>query len=315
MLKNYIKIAFRHLAKNKSYTFINTLGLGVGLAACIIIGLWVNYELSYDDHHENSEQIYRILNGNVAAIPPMLAPALKSDYPELAEDVVRFWPIKSPSDIVYEDKQFAERNITFTDPEIFEVFTHPVIIGDKETALSSSHRIVISESMAKKYFGDEMPLGNTMNMWGQNLEVTGVFEDVPLNSHHRYDFLVPIELLHTFMGNMMENWTWAGFYTYMLLPENVHPTQVETAIASTFEKYTEEDFPIPQLQPLNDIYFGSAEKDIAVTGNFNYVFILASIAIIVLVVACVNFMNLSTAYSTMRKKEVGMRKTLGAQRN
>tara|TARA_R100001143_G_C3360653_1_gene135256 strand:+ start:6071 stop:8422 length:2352 start_codon:yes stop_codon:yes gene_type:complete len=315
MIKNYIKIAFRHLAKNKSYTIINTLGLGVGLAACIIIGLWVIYELGYDDYHKNSEQIYRVLNGDVAAIPPTLAPAFKSDYPDLAEEVIRFWPIKSPSDIVYEDKQFAERNITFTDPGVFNVFTHPMIMGDKETALSSSHRIVISESVAEKYFGEETPLGKTLNMWGQDLEVTGVFEDVPLNSHHRYDFLVPIELLQTFMGNMMENWTWSGFYTYMLLPENVHPTQVETAIASTFDKYTEEDFPAPQLQPLNDIYFGSAEKDIAVTGNFNYVFILASIAIIVLVVACVNFMNLSTAYSTMRKKEVGMRKTLGAQRN
>ena len=315
MLKNYLKIAFRHLAKNKSYTFINTLGLGVGLAACIIIGLWVNYELSYDDYHKNSDRIYRILNGDVAAIPPTLAPALKDDYPEIAGDIVRFWPIKSPSDIIHEDKQFAERNITFTDPEVFNVFTHPLILGDKETALSSSNRIVISESMADKYFDTENPLGKTMTMWGRDLEVTGVFEDVPQNSHHRYDFLVPIELLETFMGSMMENWTWAGFYTYILLPENVQPTRVETAIASTFSKYTEENFPSPELQSLNDIYFEQAEKDIAVTGNFNYVVILATIAIIVLVVACINFMNLSTAYSTMRKKEVGMRKTLGAQRN
>jgi len=315
MFKNYIKIAFRHLAKNKSYTFINTLGLGVGLAACIIIGLWVNYELSFDDYHQNPEQIYRVLNGDVAAIPPTLAPALQSDYPNLAEGIVRFWPIKSPSDIVSEDKQFAERNITFTDPEIFDVFTHPLVMGDPETALSSSHRMVISESMAEKYFGTENPIGKTMTMWGQDLEVTGVFEDVPLNSHHRFDFLVPIELLHTFMGNMMQNWTWSGFYTYIRLPEHVQPAQVETAIASTFNKYTEEDFPAPQLQPLNDIYFEQAEKDIATTGNFSYVIILATIAIVVLVVACINFMNLSTAYSTMRKKEVGMRKTLGAQRN
>ncbi|WP_421775508.1 ABC transporter permease [Gracilimonas sp.] len=314
MFKNYIKIAFRHLAKNKSYTFINTIGLGVGLAACIIIGLWVNYELSYDDYHHDSERIYRVLNGDIAATPPTLAPALKNDYPEVARDVVRFWPIKSPSDIISEDKQFAERNITFTDPDIFNVFTHPLILGNKETALSSPNRIVISESIAKKYFGTGNPLGKTLTMWGRDLEVTGVFKDVPLNSHHRYEFLVPIELLETFMGNMMENWTWAGFYTYMLLPENVEPNRVEAAIASTFDKYTEENFPSPVLQPLNDIYFEQAEKDIAESGNFNYVLILATIAIVVLVVACINFMNLSTAYSTMRKKEVGMRKTLGAQR-
>ncbi|MBO6585353.1 MAG: ABC transporter permease [Gracilimonas sp.] len=314
MIRNYIKIAFRHLAKNKSYTFINTVGLGVGLAACIIIGLWVNYELSYDDYHADSERIYRVLNGDVAATPPTLAPALKNDYPEIAPNVVRFWPIKSPSDITSEDKQFAERNITFTDPDIFDVFTHPLILGNKETALSSPNRMVISKSMAEKYFGPENPLGKTLTMWGRDLEVTGVFENVPLNSHHRYEFLVPIELLETFMGSMMENWTWAGFYTYILLPENVSPSLVETAIASTFDKYTEDNFLTPQLQPLNDIYFEKAEKDIAATGNFNYVVILVTIAIIVLVLACINFMNLSTAYSTMRKKEVGMRKTLGAQR-
>ncbi len=315
MIRNYIKIAFRHLAKNKSYTFINTVGLGVGLSACIIIGLWVNYELSYDDYHHDSERIYRVLNGDIAATPPTLAPALKNDYPEVAQDVVRFWPVKSPSDIISEDKQFAERNITFTDPDIFNVFTHPLILGNKETALSAPNRIVISESMAEKYFGAGNPLGKTLTMWGRDLEVTGVFEDVPMNSHHRYEFLVPIELLETFMGNMMENWNWAGFYTYILLPENVAPTHVETAIASTFDKYTEENFPPPVLQLLNDIYFEKAEKDIAASGNFNYVIILATIAIVVLVVACINFMNLSTAYSTMRKKEVGMRKTLGAQRS
>ncbi|MEQ8523792.1 ABC transporter permease [Gracilimonas sp.] len=315
MIRNYIKIAFRHLVKNKSYTFINTVGLGVGLAACIIIGLWVNYELSYDDYHTDSERIYRVLNGDIAATPPTLAPALKNDYPEIVQDVVRFWPIKSPSDIISKDKQFAERNITFTDPEIFNVFTHPLVLGNKETALSSSNQIVISESMAEKYFSTESPLGKTLTMWGRDLEVTGVFEDVPLNSHHRYEFLVPIELLETFMGSMMENWTWAGFYTYIQLPEHVQPDQVETAIASTFDKYTEENFPAPYLQPLNDIYFEKAQKDIAATGDFNYVVILATIAIIVLIVACINFMNLSTAYSTMRKKEVGMRKALGAQQS
>lgn len=315
MLKNYLKIAFRHLTQNKSYTIINTLGLGVGLAACIIIGLWVNYELSYDDYHHNSGRIYRVLNGDVAAIPPTLAPAFKNDHPELAEEVIRFWPTKAPSDIVYEDKIFAEQHITFSDPAIFEVFSHPLVLGDKETALIAPKSIVLSKSTAEKYFGNENPLGKTMNMWGQDLEVTAVFEDVPLNSHHRYDILVPIELLRTFMGSMMNNWTWAGFYTYMLLPENIQPTQVEEAIATTFDKYTDEDFPASTLQPLDEIYFAPAEKDIAATGNLSYVFILGTIAIFVLIVACVNFMNLSTAYSTLRKKEVGMRKTLGAQRN
>ncbi|MTI87901.1 MAG: FtsX-like permease family protein [Balneolaceae bacterium] len=314
MLKNYFKVAIRHLSRNKSYTIINTMGLGIGLAACIIIGLWVNYQLSYDDYHQHADRIYRVLSGESAATPPTLAPVLKSDHPGLANEVVRFWPVKAPSDIVYKNKKFAERAITFSDPSVFEVFSHPLVHGNKETALTNPTSIAISEKAAKKYFGDELPLGKTMNMWGTDLEVTAVFKDVPQNSHHRYDFLVPVQLLKTFMGNMMENWTWAGFYTYMLAPENTDINRAEAVITNLLDKYSGEEFPPTQLQPLNEVYFNPAENDIAVSGNLSYVIILATIAIVVLLVACINFMNLSTAYASLRKKEVGLRKTLGAYR-
>jgi putative ABC transport system permease protein len=315
MLRNYIKIAWRHLVRHKAYTFINIIGLGVGLAACIIIGLWVSYELSYDDYHERSDRIYRVLSGSSAATQPPLAPALEADHPDLVKEAVRFWPIQAPADLVYNDEVFTEELITYTDPSIFQVFSHPLVVGNPETALSNPNSIVLSESIAAKFFGTENPIGKTMNMWGKDLKVTGVFEDVPNHSHHRFNALVPMERLRSYMGKMMDNWNWNGFYTYVLLNDGITPGTIETAFPSLYAKYAKEDFPEARLQPLGDIYFNPQDKDIGVaSGNINYVYILTTIAFFVLIVACVNFMNLSTAYSSLRSKEVGMRKTLGAHR-
>lgn len=316
MLKNYIKIAWRHLRSHKGYAFINITGLGVGLAACIIIGLWVNYELSYDTYHKNSDRIYRVLSGASAATQPPLASALEADYPELVEETVRFWPIQAPADLVYNDKTFAEKRITYADPSVFRVFSHPMVRGNPESALTAPNSIVLSESTAEKYFRSDDPMGKTMNMWGRDLKVTGVFQDMPFNSHHRFDALVPMARLRTYMGDMMDNWSWNGFYTYVLPSENATPAMIEDALPSLYAKYAGDDYPKAQLQPLTDIYFNPQDKDIGVAyGNLTYVYILVIIAIFVLIVACVNFMNLSTAYSTLREKEVGMRKTLGAGRS
>jgi putative ABC transport system permease protein len=316
MLKNYIKIAWRHLRSHKGYAFINIVGLGVGLAACIIIGLWVNYELSYDTYHQNSDRIYRVLSGTSAATQPPLASALKEDHPDLVKETVRFWPIQAPADLVYKDKSFAEKRITYADPSVFRVFSHPMVRGNPESALTAPNSIVLSESTAEKYLGSDNPLGKTMNMWGRDLKVTGVFQDMPFNSHHRFDALVPMALLRTYMGDMMDNWSWNGFYTYVLPSDNVEPAMIENALPTLYAKYAGEDFPEARLQPLTDIYFNPQDKDIGVAyGNLTYVYILVIIAIFVLIVACVNFMNLSTAYSTLREKEVGMRKALGAGRS
>ena len=315
MLQNYLKIAWRHLTSHKGYAFINIVGLGVGLAACIMIGLWVSYELSYDTYHKNSNRIYRVLSGASAATQPPLAGALKADYPDLVKEATRFWPIQAPADLAYKDKTFAEKRITYADPSVFRVFSHPMVRGNAESALSAPNSIVLSETTAEKYFGSDNPMGETMNMWGRDLEVTGVFEDVPFNSHHHFDALVPMARLRTYMGNMMDNWSWNGFYTYIIPSDNVEPTMIENALPSLYTKYAGDDFPKARLQPLTDIYFHPQDKDIGVvSGNLTYVYILVIIAIFVLVVACVNFMNLSTAYSTLREKEVGMRKTLGASR-
>jgi len=315
MLKNYIKIALRHLKKYKTYTAINLIGLSVGLAVCIVITLWVRYELSYDKYHEHTNDIYRILNGSTAATQPPLAPTLKADYPDLVEDVVRFWPIQAPSDLVYQEQVLTERNISFTDPSIFSVFTHPLLDGNPETALSSPNSILISKSLAKKFFKEKDPMGKTINMWGTDLEVTGVFEDVPLNSHHRFEALVSLDLLRNFMGSMLDNWSWNGFYTYVLLDPSVNPSDLERVLPSLYSNYTGEEYNEAHLQPLSDIYFNPQDKDIGLAfGNLNYVYILATIAVFVLIIACVNFMNLATAHASLRTKEVGMRKTLGADK-
>lgn len=315
MLKNYIKIALRHLKKYKTYTSINLIGLSVGIAVCIIITLWVKYETSYDRYHEHTNDIYRVLNGPSAATQPPLALSLKADYPDLIKDAVRFWPIQSPSDLVYKDQVFVERNITFTDPSIFNVFTHPLVEGNSETALSSPNSIVISQSLARKFFQNENPMGKTLNMWGKDLEITGVFEDVPLNSHHRFEALVPMTLLRTYMGSMLDNWSWNGFYTYVLLDPSTNPSDINNILPSLYSKYMGEDYNEAHLQPLKDIYFNPQDKDIGIAfGNLSYVYILAIIAIFVLLIACVNFMNLATAHASLRTKEVGMRKTLGASK-
>jgi|AntRauTorckE6833_2_1112554.scaffolds.fasta_scaffold15780_1 putative ABC transport system permease protein len=315
MLSNYLKIALRHLKKYKTYTSINLIGLSVGLAVCITISLWVKYELSYDNYHENKANIYRVLNGTSAATQPPLVPALIADNKDLIKNAVRFWPIQSPSDLVYEDQVFVERNITFTDPSIFDVFTHPLIEGSSETALTSPTSIVISQSLARKFFREESPMGKSLNMWGTDLEITGVFEDVPQNSHHHFEALVPMTLLRTFMGNMLDNWSWNGFYSYVLLDNSTNPSKVENVLPSLYSKYMGETYNEAQLQPLADIYFNPQDKDIGVAfGNLNYVYILGTIAIFVLIIACVNFMNLATAHASLRTKEVGMRKTLGANK-
>ncbi len=315
MIKNYLKIAWRNLIRHKEYTTINTMGLGVGLAACIIIGLWVSYELSYDTYHQNSDRIYRVLSGSSAATQPPLASALKNDHPDLVKEVVRFWPIQAPSDIVYKDKVFTEKHISYVDPSIFRVFSHPMVLGNPKTALSAPNSIVLSNSTAAKYFGSTNPMGKTMNMWGRDLEVTGVFKDVPHNSHYRFDMLVPMERLRIYMVSMMDNWNWNGVYTYVLPKENTPPEKIETILPSLYAKYAAEDFLEARLQPLTDIYFNPQDKDIGIaSGNIGYVYILITIAAFVLAVACVNFMNLSTAYASLRNKEVGMRKALGAHR-
>ncbi|MFY0683852.1 MAG: ABC transporter permease [Balneola sp.] len=315
MLKNYIKIALRHLKKYKTYTSINLIGLSVGLAVCIIITLWVRYETSYDKYHEHANDIYRVLNGPSAATQPPLAPTLKAEYPDLIEDIVRFWPTQAPSDLVNNGQVFTERNITFTDPSIFNVFTHPLVDGNPETALSSPNSILISQSLAKKFFKEENPMGESIKMWGTDLEVTGIFEDVPLNSHHRFEALVSIDLLKNYMGNMVDSWSWNGFYTYVLLDQSTNTSEVERVLTSIYSKYMNEDYNEAHLQPLSDIYFNPQDKDIGVAfGNLNYVYILATIAIFVLIIACVNFMNLATAHASLRTKEVGMRKTLGADK-
>ena len=315
MLTNHLKIAYRTLKRHKGYAALNVAGLAVGMACCVLIGLYVADELSYDRFHERADRIVRLtVDGQAAAQPPAAA-ALEADYPGLVEEAVRFWPIKAPATVRHEDEAFAERRISFADPDVFRVFSYPLLAGKGDEALAAPWTMVLTASMAKKYFGDESALGKTLQFWGQDVEVTGVMADVPANTHYPFDALVSMSSLESLFGGMMANWQWTDFYTYVLLQEGTSAAQLESALASFYGRHTDAPLPPPGLQPLTDIHLHSdLQKEVTPGGNLAYVYLLITIALLVLVVACVNFMNLATARSLGRAKEVGMRKALGARR-
>jgi putative ABC transport system permease protein len=316
MLKNYLTVALRTLRRNRGYTLINVGGLAVGLACCLLIGLYVQDERSYDRFHEKAGRIHRLVAEGYAAVGPPVAGALKTDFPGLVEDAARLWPIQNPSTLRHEGKAFVERRVSFADPSVFAVFSYPMRAGDSGTALEAPFSMVVTASVAQKYFGDGDPLGRTVEMWGRDFEVTGVIADVPAQTHYPLDVLVSLSSLPSYLSEgMMDNWQWAGFYTYALLHEGASAKKIEAALPAFYARHTSDPPADPRLQALTSIHLHSdLDKEAAPPGNAAYVYLLATVAALVLVLACVNFMNLSTARSVERAKEVGMRKTVGATR-
>ncbi|MFC2133205.1 ABC transporter permease [Bacteroidota bacterium] len=322
MFKNYLKIAFRNIKKSKVFSFINIAGLAVGMACCILILLWVQDELSYDRFHENADYLYREVNheeysnGEIidfAQSPYALAPLLKDEFPEII-DVARSRGAGSVI-ISHEDKRFSEGKLFFVEPNFFEMFTYSFIKGEGETAFSNPNSIVITEEMAIKYFGDENPVGKIMTMNNQfDFTVTGILENPPKNSHIDFEFLVPIENVKQYYDSFNEWRTWA-FTNYILLDKNADYKVVNDKISDVIMRNSEGSIATVGLQPITDIHLHS--KDIwgyGGDGDFNYVIIFSIIALFVLLTACINFMNLSTARSSNRAKEVGLRKVVGADK-
>ena len=315
MLTNYFKIAYRNLKRHKGYAFINVAGLAVGMACCVLIGRYVADERSYDRFHENADRTYRLTVDGYASVQPPAAPALEQDYPGLVEHAVRFWPIKAPATVRSEGRAFAERRISFADPDVFDVFSYPMRAGNPDEALAAPWTIVLTASMAQKYFSDANALGKTLQFWGQDVEVTGVIADVPANTHYPFDALVSMASLESLFGEMMANWTWTDFYTYVLLQEGTSAGQLDAALLPFYGRHTDAPLPPPGLQALTDIHlYSDLQKEVTPGGNTAYLYLLVMIALLVLMVAGVNFMNLATARSLGRAKEVGMRKALGARR-
>ena len=327
MINNYFKIALRNLLRQKSYSFINIFGLAIGLACSILILLWVVDELSYDTHSKNADNIYRVVEEQhyaggeifpVAVTPNPLAPALQESFPEIIKAIrtaIRQGSIK------YKDNKFPEV-FYYIDSDFLEMFSVEFVSGDLNTALANPDNIIISEEIAEKYFGDEDPIGKTLNINNQDdYIVSAVFKKFPDNSHFIPEIIISWKANESKMlerGSNLENWGSNSYYTYVLLNDDANYIEVEKKISNfLIEQREEESTTTLQLQPLKKIHLHSGSKyaaDIQGHGDIIYVKIFMSIAIFILVIACINFMNLSTARSERRSREVGIRKVAGAKR-
>ncbi len=336
MLTNYLKIALRNLWKNKSFSAINIFGLAIGLATCLLIVLYVVDELSYDTYNDKANRIYRVntdirfgggdLHLAVASDP--MGPTLKRDYPQV-EQYTRMYA-SSGSKLVRKGNQFIdEPNVAHVDSTFFDVFTLPAVEGDTRTALNEPNTVVITASTARKYFGTIHAINKTIEADKIPYKVTAVIRDIPRNSHFHFDFMFSMDNADYNWGNFLSN----NFQTYIVLREGTDYKAFEKNFKTVIEKYL-----VPQakqfmqissmeefekagnkleysLMPLTAIHLRSDRfPELSVNGNIQYVYVFGAVAFFVLLIACINFMNLSTARSANRAKEVGIRKVLGTER-
>ena len=337
MLQNYFKIAWRSLARNRAFSAINIIGLAIGLASCMLISLYVLDELSFDRYNEKADQIVRVvfkgtMQGgkiNEAHVMPPTAQALKADYPEVLA-ATRLRQGGSPI-VLLGEKQYTGDNLVFADSNFFQVFTLPLLKGDAKTALLEPNSLVITQKLADKYFGNTDPIGQVINFKGSNtiFKVTGVIEKVPENSHFHYDIFTSMA---GYPDAKSSSWMISEFFTYLVLPKGYDYKKLEAKLPQTVEKYMAPQLKVAMgvtmdefrksgnnlglyLQPLTDIHLHSDfGYDLGNNGDIKYVYIFGAVAIIMLVIACINFMNLSTAGASKRAREVGVRKVMGSER-
>jgi putative ABC transport system permease protein len=336
MFKNYVKITLRNFWKHKGFSFINIFGLAVGIACCLMIVLYVLDEISYDRYHKKADQIYRVgidgfinnmaFHGVITCAP--MAQTLVREFPEVTA-ATRLRNFGYPV-FRYEDKVFSEERVFWVDQAFFDVFTTSFIRGDPKTALTEPNTIVLTQSMALKYFGREDPLGKSLNAdHRRDYLITGVVEDVPHNSHFHYDFLAS---LTTYEDSRSPIWISNNYYTYVLLRKDALPKAFEAKLEELVKKYVGPQIQVAAgitleqlfesggkwgyfIQPLTDIHLRShLEFEIEPNGDIAYVYIFSIIAIGILFVAGINFVNLATARSVNRAREVAIRKTVGSRR-
>ncbi|SEP11744.1 ABC transporter permease [Mucilaginibacter sp. OK283] len=326
MIRNYLKIAWRNLYKQKVFSLIHILGLTMGITVCLMIFLYIMNEFSVDKFHKQGKNIYRVMRGFDPAKPrvPYLsgpyAPALLNDYPQDIKMAVRVSPQNNL--VSFGEKAFNEKKVYAVDAGFFKLFTFPLLKGDAATALDNPNSVVLTETTAKKYFGSaDNAMGKVVQFDKQlNLKVTGVAKDVPSNSHLDFDLVMPIANYTKNPG--FDVWINNGLFVYVLLNEHSSPTALERRFTQFMDKYMGKDmqkfgakFDL-SLTPLNDIYFEQYSAfDNVKHGDKTVVFIFISIAALIMLIACINFMNLATIRAVERSKEVGMRKVMGALRN
>lgn len=355
MLKNYWKVAIRSIGRHKSTALINITGLAIGIACCIVIMQFVKDETSYDTYHENKSRLYRLTLLNVemssgnsretATSSILWGPALQRDYPEV-ESYTRFVKLTSadnPWELSYNNQAFFEEHILYADSSVFDLFSWPLVQGDPATALSEPRTIVLTERMATKYFNKENPVGKTITLnprlrdndgqlIGSAFEytVSGVLKDIPRHSHFNFDFLLPSSGLSGIYGGDintgtgLNSWFWRSrvAHTYLLLRPGANPEGLEAKFDDFLTRYVGDDtrsrgyYYEPALQRIDNIYLdGNKESQMASVGNTSDITMFSIISFFILCIACINFMNLSTARSSARAKEVGLRKVVGAHRS
>jgi putative ABC transport system permease protein len=336
MIRNYLLVAFRNFRKQKSFTLLNIVGLSIGMVASLLILQYVKYERSYDTFHEQADNIYRIqyngyqggqLRFECAAAVPAVGPALKDNFGEVKR-FTRLFPVSGV--VSYESPEhglisFLEEKMQITDSSIFEIFDFKLLTGNPEQVLAGPNKAVISQKAAKKYFGDLDPIGKTITWNGdRKFEVTGIFQDIPANSHIKFDFMLSYQTLNNMANNQSEtSWGWYDFNTYVLLEPGTDVSVLQQKWNAYLEKVRGEDWKKSNrrqefiLQPMKDIHLYAnllQESQPEESGDGDSVYALTFIAIFILVIAWVNYINLATAKSMDRANEVGVRKVMGAEK-
>lgn len=338
MIKSYMSLAIRSLRKNKAFSAINILGLAIGIATCCLLLMYVQHELSYDRHNELADRVVRIVFQGIvkgekmqeATVMPPVASTLNADFEEV-QNATRLRDAGRPF-VAYNQKNFKDSRVAYVDPNFFEVFTLPFLSGDARSALSEPHTVVISEAMALTYFGQEDPIGKTLRMANEPtpLTVTGLMKNMPDNAHFHFDLLVSMLGLPEAKST---SWMESNFYTYLVLAEGYNYKQLEAKLPGVIDKYigphmqqgmglTLAEFRKQGndlgfvLQPLTDIHMSNEFlSTLSASGNRQYVYVFSAIALFILLIACINFMNLSTASASQRAREVGIRKVMGSSRS
>lgn len=335
MFQNYFKIALRNLLKQRAFSVVNILGLSFGMAASLIILNYLNFERSYDAFHDKADRIYRVpmeitekggATQTFAFTYPPVAPAMLQDFPEV-EAAVRW---RSQSGVIQvgeaETNYDAQGSLFFVDKSVFKVFSFPFVKGNAATALKGLNDIVITESTAKKYFGNAESIGQRIHYRDEDYVVTAVLKDLPQNSHIQFGILFNfdnyIHLVETNGGRIRDNWNWSDYYTYVLLKPGTDVNKLQAKMPAFAERYKGEDMKATNytmqfvLQPLKDIHLKSKyDYEFPGNGNFKYLSFLGIAGVLILVIAWINYINLSTARALDRSKEVGIRKVVGAFRH
>lgn len=320
MIKNYLTIAFRNIFRNKLFSFVNILGLAFGMCSALVIFLWVNDELLVDKFHTDVDRIYRVMENQhysdgrlftFASTPGPMAPYIKDKYPEI-EKASRFtWEVNNLFN--YDDKSFYEGG-RYADQDFLEIFSFELIAGDRKTALKDKNAIVISKAMAEKYFGKEDAIGKIL-MMNKTIPftVTGVLGSIPKNSSLQFEYLLPFQYFFDENKSWIDEWGNNNIRTYLMLRADADVANLSSKLKDEIKLHNEDSNVELFIQPFGDAYlYGDFENGVQSGGRIEYVKIFFIVAVFVLIIACINFMNLSTAQATKRAKEVGLRKVIGA---